>query len=148
MFLLMISTRGRYALRMMIDLAEHEHDGFVALKDIAERQNISKKYLEQIIPVLNRSRLLQTSRGAGGGYRLIKKPDEYTVGEILRATEGDLAPVSCLEGDVNTCPRCSECATLPVWAGLQKIVDEYLDGISLQDILDNKQANIGNDYSI
>lgn len=119
----MISTRGRYALRMMIDLAEHESDGFVTLKDIAERQDISKKYLEQIIPVLNRSGLLQTSRGFGGGYKLLKSPKEYTVGEILRATEGNMAPVSCLEGSVNPRPRCTECATLPILAGLQKVVD-------------------------
>ncbi len=144
----MISTRGRYALRMMIDLAEHQNDGFVALKDVAERQNISKKYLEQIIPVLNRSGLLQTSRGFGGGYRLLKPPKDYTVGEILRATEGNLAPVSCLEGSVNTCPRCSECLTLPVWVGLKKIVEEYLDGVTLQDILDNQASHADYDYYI
>lgn len=140
---MMISSRGRYALRMMIDLAEHEGNGFVALKDIAERQGISKKYLEQIIPVLNRSGLLQTSRGFGGGYRLIKQPKDYTVGEIIRATEGSMAPVSCLEGEINPCPRCSECATLPVWEGLQKVVDNYLDGISLQDILDEQSRASG-----
>ena len=142
----MISTRGRYALRMMVDLAEHADEGFVALKDIAQRQDISKKYLEQIVPILNRASLLQTTRGSGGGYRLIKPAREYTVGEILRATEGSMAPVACLEGGVNTCPRCSECATLFVWAGLQKVEDEYLDSITLQDILD-KQAE-ANNYSI
>ncbi len=142
----MISTRGRYALRMMVDLAEHADEGFVALKDIAQRQDISKKYLEQIVPILNRASLLQTTRGAGGGYRLIKPAREYTVGEILRATEGSMAPVACLESGVNTCPRCSECATLFVWAGLQKVEDEYLDSITLQDILD-KQAE-ANNYSI
>ncbi len=131
---MMVSTRGRYALRMMIDLAEHGSDGFVALKDIALRQGISKKYLEQIIPVLNRSGLLQTSRGFGGGYRLARAPKDYTVGEILRATEGKMAPVACLEGFVNRCPRSAECATLPVWEGLQKVVDDYLDGITLQDV--------------
>ena len=144
----MISTRGRYALRMMVDLAEHQENGFVALKDIAQRQDISKKYLEQIIPVLNRSGLLQTSRGYQGGYRLVKAPKEYTVGDILRATEGSLAPVACLEGGTNLCPRCSGCATLPVWTGLQKVVDEYLGGITLQDILDAQQAKAGNDYNI
>lgn len=136
---MMISTRGRYALRMMIDLATHGKDGFVALKDIAERQNISKKYLEQIIPVLNRSGLLQTSRGFGGGYKLMKAPKDYTVGEILRATEGNMAPVTCLEGAVNTCPRCSECETLPIWEGLQKVVDDYLDGITLQDFIEKSK---------
>ncbi len=131
----MISTRGRYALRMMLDLAEHQEDGFVPLKDIAEREDISKKYLEQIIPVLNRAGLLQTSRGSGGGYRLIKPPRDYTVGEIVRAAEGTMAPVSCLEGQTNPCPKCSECATLPIWQGLQSVIDEYLDAISLEDVL-------------
>lgn len=144
----MISTRGRYALRMMLDLAEHGGDRYVTLKEIAERQNISKKYLEQIIPILNRSELLQTSRGFGGGYRLNKRPAEYTVGEILRATEGSMAPVACLEGEVNRCPRRAECETLPVWLGLQKVVDEYLDGITLQDLLDRRAEDAGNSYQI
>ena len=145
---MMISTRGRYALRMMVDLAEHQGEGFVALKDIASRQNISKKYLEQIIPVLNHAALLQTSRGFGGGYRLAKSPDDYTVGEILSATEGSLAPVACLEGDVNNCPRRGECDTLFVWEGLKKTVDTYLNSITLQDIIDRKTENIGNNYNI
>lgn len=144
----MISTRGRYALRMMVDLAQHQNDGFVPLKDIAERQDISKKYLEQIIPVLNHSGLLQTSRGAGGGYRLVKPPKEYTVGEILRAAEGNMAPVSCLEGPKNTCPRHSECNTLPIWQGLQKVVDEYLDGITLADVSENTKSQQGCEYII
>ena len=132
---MMISTRGRYALRMMLDLAEHSDEGFVALKDIALRQDISKKYLEQIIPVLNRSGLLQTSRGFQGGYRLIKKPSEYTVLEILTATEGSLAPVSCLESEENNCPRKGECLTLPVWQGLKDAVENYLGSITLEDVL-------------
>ena len=144
----MISTRGRYALRMMVDLAEHADDGWIALKDISLRQGISKKYLEQIVPVLNRKGLLRTTRGFGGGYRLARQPFEYTVGDIVRATEGSLAPVACLEGDVNTCPRASECATLFVWAGLKNTVDSYLDSITLQDIIDREKASIGNDYSI
>ncbi|MBR7093019.1 MAG: Rrf2 family transcriptional regulator [Clostridia bacterium] len=144
----MISTRGRYALRMMADLAQHQKDGFVSLKDIAQRQEISKKYLEQIIPILNRAALLQTSRGSAGGYRLVKPPREYTVREILCATEGTLAPVSCLEGEVNTCPRCGECATLFVWEGLQKVETEYLNSITLQDILDKQAEKAGNNYSI
>ncbi len=133
---MLISTRGRYALRMMIDLAAHEGEGFIALKDIAQRQQISKKYLEQIIPVLNHSGLLQTVRGAGGGYRLVKKPEEYTVGEILRVTEGNLAPVSCLESGVNTCPKCEECMTLSIWSGLQQVVDSFLDSITLKSVLE------------
>ena len=141
-----VSTRGRYALRMMIDLAEHGNDGFVALKDIAERQNISKKYLEQIIPELNRSGLLQTSRGFGGGYKLLRAPKDYTVWDILRATEGGMAPVACMESEVNHCPRCAECETLPIWQGLQKVEEDYLSGITLQDILDKKAGS--NNYNI
>ena len=134
-----ISTRGRYALRMMLDLAENQGDGVVALKDIAARQGISKKYLEQIIPVLNRADLLQTSRGFLGGYRLAKTPAEYTVGEILRAAEGGLSPVACLEQSPNACPRCHECDTLPIWAGLEQVVNQYLDGITLQSVLDGRK---------
>ena len=134
-----ISTRGRYALRMMLDFAENQGDGVVALKDIAARQGISKKYLEQIIPLLNRAGLLQTSRGFQGGYRLAKAPEDYTVGEILRAAEGGLSPVACLEQSPNACPRCHECETLPVWTGLERVVNEYLDGISLQDVLDGTE---------
>ena len=104
-----ISTKGRYALRMMLDLAEHQNDGFVALKDIAERQNISKKYLEQIVPILNKADVLRTTRGFQGGYRLAKSPDKYTVGEILRLTEGSLAPVACLEHDPIECSRSASC---------------------------------------
>ncbi len=145
---MMISTRGRYALRMMTDLAEHRDAGFIALKDIAERQSISKKYLEQIIPLMNRAGMLQTSRGFQGGYRLGRSPEQYTVGEILRVTEGSMVPVACMEQTPNICPRCSECETLPVWEGLQRVVDEYLDGITLQDILDQKAAREGDNYSI
>lgn len=143
-----ISTKGRYALRMLIDLAEHRNGGFVALKDIAERQNISKKYLEQIIPILNNSDVLKTNRGSQGGYMLSRTPDKYTVGEILRLTEGSLAPVSCLEKDPVECKRCGECATLPVWQGLYKVINEYLDGITLQDIIDRQKEHYTNDYSI
>ena len=133
-----ISTRGRYALRMMLDLSEKQGDGVVALKDIAARQGISKKYLEQIIPLLNRAGLLQTSRGFQGGYRLAKAPENYSVGEILRAAEGGLSPVACLEQSPNACPRCHECDTLPIWTGLEQVMNEYLDGISLQSVLDGR----------
>lgn len=143
-----ISTKGRYALRMLIDLAEHQNDGYVALKDIAQRQDISKKYLEQIVPVLNKSDILRTNRGFQGGYRLAKLPDKYTVGEILRLTEGSLAPVACLEHDPVECERSGECATLPVWQGLYRVINEYLDGITLQDILDQQRERCANDYSI
>ncbi len=141
-----ISTKGRYALRMMLDLAMHSADGFVALKDIAERQDISKKYLEQIVPLLNKADLLRTNRGYQGGYALAKSADKYTLGEILRVTEGNLCPVSCLQYPVNECPRASECMTLPVWEGLYKAINNYLDSVTLQDIID--RANAGGDYSI
>ena len=123
-----ISTKGRYALRMLIDLAEHEGDGFIALKDIAERQNISKKYLEQIVPILSRSGILRTNRGSQGGYALAKEPEHVTVGEILRLTEGSLS--------------------LPVWQGLNRVINEYLDGITLRSILDSQRERYINDYSI
>ena len=131
-----ISTKGRYALRLMLDLAEHQGDGYVALKDIAERQHISKKYLEQIVPMLNKTDILKTNRGYQGGYRLAKAPSNYSVGSILRITEGNLAPVACVEQDISECARAETCLTRPLWQGLNKVVNEYLDGISLQDLLD------------
>ena len=144
----MISTRGRYALRMMLDLAANQADGYVALKDVAARQGISKKYLEQIIPVLNRAGLLQTARGVQGGYRLTRRPEEYTLGDVLRATEATLASVACLEAGAERCPRQGDCLTYPVWHGLDKVVNDYLDSITLQDILDRRQNAVGNDYVI
>lgn len=143
-----ISTKGRYALRMMLDLAAHQGDGYVALKDIAQRQEISKKYLEQIVPMLGKSDILRTTRGYQGGYRLARAPKDYTVGEILRLTEGGLAPVACLEQHPNTCPRCGECATLPMWEGLERVIRNYLDGITLQDLLEQQTARAANDYVI
>lgn len=143
-----ISTKGRYALRMLLDLAEHQNDGFIALKDIAKRQNISKKYLEQIIPILNRSDVLTANRGYQGGYRLARTPDKYTVGSILRLTEGSLAPVACLECNPVQCERAEDCITLPIWRGLDKVISEYLDSITLQDILDNQKELYANDYVI
>ncbi|MDD6203482.1 MAG: Rrf2 family transcriptional regulator [Firmicutes bacterium] len=143
-----ISTKGRYALRMLLDLAEHQNDGYVALKDTAERQGISKKYLEQIVPILNKSDILRTNRGFQGGYRLAKSPDKYTVGEILRLTEGSLSPVACLEHDPIECERSGDCATLAVWQGLYRVITQYLDGITLQDILDRRKEQYANDYTI
>lgn len=137
-----ISTKGRYALRMLLDLAQHQGTGFVALRDIATRQCISKKYLEQIIPLLNNANVLQANRGFQGGYRLAKAPCDYKVGEILRLTEGGIAPVACLEGSEHGCEAKLHCPTLPVWEGLYKVIEEYLDSITLQDILDNDQAKI------
>lgn len=143
-----ISTKSRYALRMLLDLAEHREDGYIALKDIAERQDISKKYLEQIVPILNRSDLLRTNRGNQGGYMLVKAPNQYTVGAILRLTEGNFAPVSCVGRNPEECNRSAECPTLPVWQGLYKVITEYLDGITLQDILDQQKVRIIDNYMI
>ncbi|MDD6728101.1 MAG: Rrf2 family transcriptional regulator [Eubacteriales bacterium] len=143
-----ISTKGRYALRLMLDLAEHQNEGFVALKDVAERQGISKKYLEQIVPLLNKSKVLRTTRGYQGGYMLAKSPEHYTVGDVLRITEGSLAPVSCLDDDVNLCDRADTCMTLGVWQGLYKAVTEYLDSITLQDILDKGHSLAADEYYI
>ena len=142
-----ISTKGRYALRLMLDLAQNQKDGFVALKDIAERQDISKKYLEQIVPILNRAGLLKTTRGYQGGYMLAKSPDKYRIGDILRLTEGSLAPVACADGK-DECPRSEGCMTLPLWQGLYKVISSYLDGITLQDLLDRERENYSNDYII
>ena len=133
-----ISTKGRYSLRMLVDLAEHKGEGFIALKDVAERQGISKKYLEQLVPLLNQRDILRTNRGYKGGYMLAKEAEQYTVGQILRLTEGGLRPVTCLEDDPNLCERSGFCKTLPVWKGLQQVIDEYLDGITLQEVLDDK----------
>lgn len=133
-----ISTKGRYALRMIIDLAIHSTNEFVALKDIAERQNISKKYLEQIVPMLNKAGLLKTNRGYQGGYMLLKPCNEITVGEILRVTEGSLAPIACLEYE-NDCPRVDNCMTLYVWQGLYKQITDYLDGITIHDIIEHNR---------
>lgn len=138
-----ISTKGRYALRMMIDLAENQMDGYVALKDIAERQGISKKYLEQIVPLLNKSGMLKTNRGYQGGYRLSKALSGYTVGEILRVTEGSLSPVTCIEYEVNECPHAHKCPTLGIWQGLYDVVNKYLDSITLEDVV--KRLNGGTD---
>ncbi|MGN0497581.1 MAG: RrF2 family transcriptional regulator [Acutalibacteraceae bacterium] len=143
-----ISTKGRYALRMMLDLAMHGDDGYVALKDIAKRQGISKKYLEQIVPLLNSADFLQTNRGYQGGYMLSKSPDRYTVGDILRTTEGGIAPVACLEQEPNRCERSSECMTLDMWKGLYKVMTDYLDSITLQDLIDKQNESGVDNYSI
>lgn len=143
-----ISTKGRYALRLMLDLAQYSKENFVALKDIAERQNISKKYLEQIVPMLNKAGALRTNRGYQGGYMLAKTPAEYTVGEILRITEGSLAPVSCLNDPMNTCDRSTACITLPLWKGLYETVNNYLDSVTLQDLLDKYNEAAADEYYI
>lgn len=143
---MLISTKGRYALRVMVDLAEHREEGYIPLKAVAQRQDISEKYLEAIIKLLVRAGLLSGLRGKGGGYRMTKSPDMYTVGSIIRLTEGSLAPVACLEGSSNTCARMSECRTLSMWQELDRLVNEYLDGITIADLM-NKDRDAG-DYVI
>ncbi|MBQ7653824.1 MAG: Rrf2 family transcriptional regulator [Clostridia bacterium] len=143
-----ISTKGRYAVRMLLDIAEHQDNGCVSLNDVSKRQNISKKYLEQIVFMLNRPDILQTTRGYRGGYKLAKPANRYTIGDILRITEGSLEPVSCLEGEGEGCERADSCITLPVWQGLSKVINEYLDSITLQDLLDKKKETYEYDYII
>ena len=143
---MLISTKGRYALRVMIDLAEHQSEDFIPLKVIAERQEISEKYLESIIKLLVKAKLLNGLRGKGGGYKLTKAPEQYTVGSILRLTEDSMAPVSCLEQNAGACPRAAECRTLPLWQGLNKVINDYLDNVTLADLVQSDTA--GNDYII
>jgi len=131
----MISTRGRYALRVMIDLATNQKDGFVPMKDVASRQELSLKYLEQILPDLKKKNLIQGIQGKGGGYRLTKKANEYTIGEIIRAAEKDLAPVSCLSEGAKECKRRNKCKTIDFWQGLNDVVNEYIDSKKLSDLL-------------
>ena len=126
---------------MMIDLAQHYNEGYIALKDISKRQNISKKYLEQIIPFLNRSNLLITNRGHMGGYQLAKHPSEITVKDILLSAEGSLTPVSCMDNISNQCENYENCLTLPVYKGLYEVIVNYLKGITLQDVIDNQSSS-------
>ena len=144
----MISTKGRYALRLMIDIAAYSNGSVVSLKDISSRQGISIKYLEQVVSLLTRSQLLISVRGNNGGYRLVKDPKEYSVGEILTAAEGTLAPVSCLQTEVNTCPRALGCSTIDFWQGFYKVVNDYVGGVTLEDLATKEREIIGNDYSI
>ena len=130
----MISTRGRYALRVMIDLAEQGGDTYTPLKEVAERQRISKKYIEAIMTSLSKAGLVDAVHGKGGGYRLNRKPREYTLSEILRVTERDLAPVACLEHGAAPCEYAGSCKTLPVWDKLNLMINEYLDGVTLEDL--------------
>lgn len=135
---MMISTKGRYALRVMIDLAQNGSESFVSLKAVAERQNISMKYLEMIVSILNKGNMVCSQRGKAGGYKLAKTPSEYTVGEILRLTEGTLAPVMCLEEGAENCERADACTTLPLWKGLNHVINEYLNHVTLDDVINRK----------
>ena len=131
-----ISTRGRYAIRILLDIAMHQGSGYVAMKDIARRQQISKKYGDQIGMQLSQSGLLLATRGRQGGYRLIADAKDVTVLQVLRIMEGSLVPVQCMETSPNLCERCSFCMTLPMWTGLNKVVSDYLSGITLQSLID------------
>lgn len=137
-----ISTKGRYALRLMVDIAEHEKTGYVSLRDAAERQGISMKYLEQIAGMLARAGLLQSGRGAQGGYRLSRPLEEYPIGSILRLTEGSLAPVACLMDPENRCDRKDGCPTLQFWRGLYDVVNGYIDRYTLADLLAERHKGI------
>ena len=137
---MIVSTRGRYALRVMIDIAEHPNEPYIPLKSIAARQGISEKYLEAIVKGLVKERYLTGLRGKSGGYRLTKTPEEYTVGSILRLSEGSLAPVACLEQNPVECRRMAECRTLPMWRKLNTMINDYFDGITLADLVNNVSA--------
>lgn len=132
---MLISTRGRYALRVLLDLAEHADEKYIPMKEVAERQGLSLKYIERIMPALTQNRFVEGVQGKGGGYRLMKHPADYRVGDILRLMEGDLSPVSCLECGAKPCDRAGECRTLPMWIKFKNMIDEYFDGITLEDLL-------------
>lgn len=133
---MLISTRGRYALRIMLELAQYDQSPYMPLPLIAEKQGISEKYLESIVSLLVKGGLVEGVRGKGGGYRLRRPLQDYSAGEILRLTEGSLAPVSCLEGEENACPRAGQCHTLPMWTRLEGLINSYLDSVTLADLLD------------
>ena len=132
---MIVSTKGRYALRVMIDLAEQQTQDRVPLKEIAERQQISQKYIEAIMTILSKHGFVDAVHGKGGGYRLNKKPEDYKVGDILRLTEGSLSPVACLEKGAEECPRKAECRTLPMWTKLDELVEGYLDSVTLAQLM-------------
>ena len=132
---MLVSTRGRYALRVLLDLAEHYSGNYIPMKDVANRQELSLKYIEKIMPLLTKDALVEGVHGKGGGYRLTKPPGDYRVGDILRLTDGDLAPVACLGCDAKPCERAAECRTLPMWSNFYKMVNDYFDGITLSDLM-------------
>lgn len=135
---MMISTRGRYALRVLIDLAEHQNSSYIPMKEIAARQDISLNYIERIMPVLTKAKLVDGVHGKGGGYQLTKSPEQYKVGDILRLTEGDLAPVACVGCDAKECNRIDECRTFAMWDKFYALTNEYFDGITLADLMQSQ----------
>lgn len=132
---MMISTRGRYALRVLIDLAEHQNGRHMPMKEVASRQDISLNYIERIMPILTKAKLVEGIHGKGGGYRLTKAPEQYRVGEILRLTEGDLAPVACIGCEAEECSRIDQCRTYSMWDKFYAITNEYFDSITLADLM-------------
>ena len=143
---MMVSSKGRYALTVMVDIARNAGDNYVSLADIAERENLSMKYLESIISILNKGGLLVSARGKNGGYKLARKPNEYNISEILLLIEGSLAPVNCIMQDGVQCDKAANCSTLPLWAGLDKVIDKYLGGITLEDVIEGNRKKILGDY--
>ena len=143
-----ISAKGRYALRLMIDLAEHNSGEYIPLKEISRRQEISVKYLEQIVVILGKAGYLRSTRGPQGGYMLAKDPGQYTAGDILRLIEGKLAPVACLEDEINQCLRQETCATLKFWEGLYRVINEYVDSVSLQELAEEHRKSGALDFII
>lgn len=141
----MISTRGRYALRVMIDLAEHRSGRYIPMKEVAARQEISLKYIERIMPLLTKAGLVEGQHGKGGGYMLRREPESYTAGEILRAAEGDLAPVACLGCGAQPCPRAAMCHTLPMWERYYKLTNDFFDSVTLAELAGTET---GMDYVI
>lgn len=141
----MISTRGRYALRVMIDLAEHRSGRYIPMKEVAARQEISLKYIERIMPLLTKAGLVEGQHGKGGGYMLRREPESYTAGEILRAAEGDLAPVACLGCGAQPCPRAAMCRTLPMWERYNKLTNDFFDSVTLAELAGTET---GMDYVI
>ena len=131
----MISTKARYALRVMIDLAQNQQDGYIPLKDIAARQDISEKYLEIILKALVKGKIIKGLRGKGGGYMLTRSPEEYVIGEIIELTEGPLAPVACMLPDADPCPRKDTCMTLPLWKKYDSVIHDFFYNITLEDVL-------------
>ena len=143
-----ISTKGRYAVRVMLDLAAHNTGEYIKVKNIAERQDLSEKYLEQIISILNKAGYVKSVRGAQGGYRIVGNPANYTVGMILRLTEGSLSPVACLDGPENECERCDTCDTLAVWKDLEAAINNVVDHVTVADLLERQQQRMESSYSI
>ena len=142
----MISTKGRYSIRILLDLAQHRSGQFIPMKDVAARQDISLKYIERLTPALKAAGLIESVHGIGGGYRLTREPEDYTLWEILLLAEGDLAPVAGLQKDAKACARAAECRTLPLWQGLNKVISDYLDNITVADLM--QRDGQGNDYVI